>query len=289
MKKIGLSIVLLVLSFMLIPNVNAADMVQNPNVKIDKCIESDQVCSYGAYGEPRIKLAVGTNVIVNFGNNSDKNCVVLNDDNTTLILLLNTASGLKVEQAHIKDVLGYHTYNCSTCNNLNDKYKSYSATGITFSKGRLLMDSEFSTFQLAVQNAKEVNESYKYTSTNTYWVMDTTGIKMRPASGPSDAVTPIVIEVPKYVDKDTISGSSDEQEPGGSTGKEPDSSVNNPNGSASANPNNSGKGKTGDQIVNVDDTSKGVYLLYIVGSVVLICGIIFIVQAYKKVENEVNL
>ncbi len=282
-KKILMIIFIFTLSFMIIPDANAANMIPNPNVKIDKCIDDDQICSYGAYGEPRIKLAVGTNVIVKFDNNSDRNCVVINDDNTSLILLLNTVSGLKAEQSHVKDVLGYNTHNCSICNNLSDKYKSYTAaTGITFAKGRLLMDSEFDTFQLAIQKAKEVNDSYKYTTTNTYWVMDTTGIKMKSSSGPSEAVTPIVIEIPKYIDKDLTSDSSGS--PGTTPGGNTETNPSNPDSSNSEN--SSEKGKTGSQTVNVANTSKEVYLPYIIGSFIVIGGVIFITYAYKKIEKE---
>ncbi len=290
MKKIGLSIVLLVLSFMLIPNVNAADMVQNPNVTVKNCAKGESVCSYGDYNEPRIRLAAGTTVSlkVHSTDNNQQELFVLLDDNETLTLVINDAANAS-SSSNVDSTLSYYASNWDNVNNLKTKYADYSV-GIT-TRARALFSTEYDDFyNMITTKANNVDEIVKFSGGKQYWVIaNKSALQLTEGGTGQSGVVLGIVEVPKYVDKDTISGSGSTTTPGGSTEISPGGSGNNPNGSTSTNPNNSGKGKTGDQVVNVDDTSKGVYLLYIVGSVVLICGIMFIVQAYKKVENEVNL
>lgn len=293
MKKIVLSIVLLVFSFIFIPNVDAANMIQNPNVTVKNCANGESVCSYGNYNEPRIRLAAGTTVSlkVHSADNNQQELFVLYDDNETLTLVINDAANAS-SSSNVNSTLSYYASNWDNVNNLKTKYTDYSV-GIT-TRARTLLSTEYDDFyNMITTKANNVDEIVKYSGGKQYWVIaNKSTLQLTEGGSGQSGVVLGIVEVPKYVDQDTISGSSGGTTPGGSTGGESGNSGNSSdgtlNGTNNSN-NNSEKEKTGDQIVNVDDTSQGVYLLYIVGSVVLICGIVLITQAYKKVENEVNL
>lgn len=292
MKKLLLPMIIFIVSIIFIPNVAAAEMVQNPNI-ISCVTPSGKKCEFGGYNSP-LSIEIGSEINYHLNDRQQRKFLVLNDNKRVLTLILNHTA-VKSKRSGIEEKLNSNdALEWSNVKDLSSSYKAFTSnTSIKFNRTRLMSEDEINNFMSICRDSSSVNSTISCKNSQEakyYWIngsdsnlkyLTQIGTVNTPQQDDIEAINVQVVEVFRYVDTSSIGTNS--SNPSSSSSDQNENKVENSTNNFDS---NSEKEKTGSQTVKVDNTSKEVYLPYIIGSFIVIGGVIFITYAYKKIEKE---